>query len=57
MQTKFNFQKPKLSENIPLIDTFSRTRASPIASQRLNPLVCARIGGNFCLSFQNIMIN
>jgi hypothetical protein len=36
---------------------FSRTKACPIASQRLNPLAGARIGGNYLLRFQKININ
>ena len=54
MQTKFSFNQQQLKDNIPIIDSFSRTMACPIAAQRHNVLVAGRIGGNYCLNSQKI---
>lgn len=56
MQAKFSFNQQQLQDNIPIIDTFSRTLACPIAAQRQNVLVAGRIGGNYCLNSQKIEV-
>ena len=54
MQAKFSFHKQDFQDNIPIIDTFSRTRACPIAAQRQNVLIVGRVGGNYRLNSQHI---
>lgn len=56
MQTHFQFPKSKMQRNLPIIDVFSRTLACPIATQRQNPLVAARIGSNLSTISQNLFI-
>lgn len=52
IKTKFEFPKRQAVRSIPIIDVFARTLCCPIATQRQNPLVCARIGSNLTLSTQ-----
>lgn len=57
MRTTFVFKKTENTiQNVPIIDNFSRTLACPIATQRQNPLVAARIGSNLTLATQNMDI-
>jgi hypothetical protein len=42
--------------SMPIIDVFSRTLACPIATQRQNPLVAARIGSNLSIKTQSLYI-
>lgn len=56
MKTTFLYKKSEPNSNIPIIDSFSRTLACPIATQRQNPLVAARIGSNLSISTQNFEI-
>lgn len=56
MKTTFVFQKSSPDQNIPIIDEFSRTLACPIATQRQNPLVAARIGSNISIEAQGFDI-
>lgn len=44
-------------QNVPIIDVFSRTLACPIATQKQNPLVAARIGSNLSLRTQTLDIS
>lgn len=57
MKTTFIFKKSEPNTNIPIIDAFSRTLACPIATQRQNPLVAARIGSNLSLKTQSYDIS
>jgi hypothetical protein len=41
---------------LPIIDVFSRTLACPIATQRQNPLVAARVGSNLSPKSQSLYI-
>jgi dynein heavy chain len=52
METKFSYPKVEENRHIPIIDSFSRTLACPIAAQRQNPLVAARIGCHLSLKSQ-----
>lgn len=52
MKTTFIFKKPDPIQNVPIIDVFSRTLACPIATQKQNPLVAARIASNLSLRTQ-----
>lgn len=56
METKFQFPKESGSRYLPVIDVFSRTLACPVATQRQNPLVAARIGSNLSLNAQPLVI-
>jgi hypothetical protein len=56
METKFDFPKTSAARHLPIIDVFSRTLACPIATQRQNPLVAARIGSNLSLLTQSLSI-
>jgi dynein heavy chain len=57
MKTTFLVDKKKINNfNIPIIDVFSRTLACPIATQRQNPMVAARIASNLTLNTQNLDI-
>lgn len=50
------FKKSEINQNIPILDIFSRTLACPIATQRQNPMVAARIGSNLSIKTQNFEI-
>lgn len=56
METKFQFPKDSQTRNLPIIDVFARTLACPIATQRQNPLVAARVGSNLSPKSQNLYI-
>ena len=56
MKMNFTFKKTDISQNVPIIDVFARTLACPVATQRQNPLVAARIGSNLSLSSQALDI-
>ena len=56
MEAKFDFPKDSTIRNLPVIDVFARTLACPIATQRQNPLVAARVGSNLSLKTQPLMI-
>lgn len=56
MKTTFVFKKPEYIQNVPIIDVFSRTLACPIATQKQNPLVAARIASNLSLNVQSLDI-
>jgi len=56
METKFQFPQPCLYRSLPIIDVFARTLACPIATQRQNPLVAARVGSNLSVRSQNLFI-
>lgn len=56
MKTTFVFKKPDTVQNVPILDVFSRTLACPIATQKQNPLVAARIGSNLSLKTQTFDI-
>jgi hypothetical protein len=43
--------------SMPVIDIFSRTLACPVATQRQNPLVAARIGSNLSIRTQRLFLN
>ena len=56
MEAKFKFPPDGTVRSLPVIDVFARTLACPVATQRQNPLVAARVGSNLspqiqCLSF------
>lgn len=57
MKTTFVFKKPDVLQNVPIIDVFSRTLACPIATQKQNPLVAARIGSNISIKTQTLDIS
>lgn len=57
MQTRFQFPKDGPSRHLPIIDVFARTLACPIATQRQNPLVAARIGSNLSPQSQPLYIS
>lgn len=54
MKTKFFQVKSNPVYNIPIIDGFSRTLACPVATQRQNPMVSARIGSNLSVLTQHL---
>lgn len=56
METKFQFPKDHVQRNLPIIDVFARALACPIATQRQNPLVAARVGSNLSPKSQSLFI-
>ena len=56
MKTKFVNLKTNPVYNIPILDGFSRTLACPVAAQRQNPMVSARIGSNLTVLTQHFYI-
>ena len=57
MKTNFKNVKSNPVYNIPIIDGFSRTLACPVATQRQNPMVSARIGSNLTVLTQHFEIS
>ena len=56
MKTNFFQVKTDPVYNIPILDGFSRTLACPVATQRQNPMVSARIGSNLTVLTQYFQI-
>lgn len=57
MKMTFTFKKAEQFQSVPIIDVFSRTLACPVATQRQNPLVAARIGSNLSINSQSLDIS
>lgn len=57
MRTTFLYKRAEQVQNVPIIDVFARTLACPVATQRQNPMVAARIGSNLSLQTQYFQIN
>lgn len=56
MKTTFQFPQKSVMRSLPVLDVFSRTLGCPIATQRQNPLVAARIGSHLSLPTQHFYI-
>jgi hypothetical protein len=56
MKTNFFQSRSKALHNVPIIDAFARTLACPVATQRQNPMVSARIGSNLSPLTQHLEI-
>ena len=56
MKMTFTSKKNEILQSVPIIDVFARTLACPVATQRQNPLVAARIASNLSLTCQSLDI-